>query len=241
MSGVAQYVGLTWDHPRGRAALEAAIPFAAEGGADLRWEVHSLEGFESAPLEQLAERYDLIVLDHPHLGDALASGCLQPMESVMGDAYLADLAVRAVGPSLDAYRLGGSTWALPLDAATQVSARRADLVDVDPRTWDDVVELSRRVPVALSLSGPHAYLTFASVCRSLGAPLSDGVAAELVDHVTAERALDLLSELAGRAPNATDGQNPIALLERMTSGDDIAYIPLVYGYVGYADGDSSGR
>ena len=153
----------------------------------------------------------------------------------MGAGYLAELSARAVGPSLDAYRLGGSTWALPLDAATQVSARRADLADVDPRTWGDVVELARRAPVALSLSGPHAYLTFASVCASLGAPLADGVATELVDAATAEHALDVLSELAGRAPRDTDSQNPIALLERMTAGDDVAYVPLVYGYVGYAD------
>ncbi|MET0859615.1 MAG: extracellular solute-binding protein [Microbacterium sp.] len=232
---MTRYTGLTWDHPRGRSALEAASRLSTDGDFELRWDVHTLEGFESAPLAELADRYDLIVLDHPHLGDALASGCLRPMEEVVGLAVVDDIARRAVGPSLETYRLGGSTWALPLDAATQVSAWRQELASDDPRTWEQVTRLAGEAPVALSLAGPHAYLTFASVCQSLGAPLSDGVASEIVDGETARHALELLTDLAAHAPRGSDQQNPIALLERMTSTDDIAFIPLIYGYVGYAD------
>ncbi|WP_243075853.1 extracellular solute-binding protein [Microbacterium sp. SS28] len=229
------YSGLTWDHPRGRAALEAAAAQARGSGLDIAWDVHSLEGFESAPIGELAERYDLIVLDHPHLGDALAEDCLQPMDEVMGAAFLEDVARRAVGPSLSTYELGGRTWALPLDAATQVAARRADLVADDPVGWDDVLDLARRAPVALSLSGPHAYLTFASVCASLGDSLALGGAEQIVAPEVGEQALGILAELAASAPEGTDAQNPIALLERMVATDDIGCIPLVYGYVGYAD------
>ncbi|BDV31441.1 extracellular solute-binding protein [Microbacterium terricola] len=232
---MASFVGLTWDHPRGRAALEAGAPILAADGDELRWDVHSLEGFESAPLEDLADRYDLIVLDHPHLGDALSSGCLRAMEDVMGETFVDDVARRAVGPSLESYRLGGRTWALPLDAATQVSARRADLADVEPTGWDDVLELARSATVALSLSGPHAYLTFASVCQSLGAPLATGAAERIVDPDVGATAFGILAELAGLVPAHSETQNPIDLLERMVGTDDIAYIPLVYGYVGYAD------
>ena len=231
---VARYAGLTWDHPRGRDALEAAAANAPDD-LEIVWDVHSLEGFESAPIDELAQRYDLIVLDHPHIGDALVHDSLQPMEDVVGSDVLADIARRAVGPSLETYRLDGRTWALPLDAATQVSARRDDLAPVEPRTWDDVRAIAQEAPVALSLSGPHAYLTFASVCQSLGAPLAGGVADEIVEVGAAEAALALLSEIAAHAPHGSDTENPIALLERMTTGDDIAYIPLVYGYVGYAD------
>lgn len=234
-------VGLTWDHPRGWAALEAARVHAERMGIDVRWEVQSLEGFESAPLADLAERYDLIVLDHPHLGDALAASCLRPMEDVVGAEMLADIEERAVGPSLSSYRLGGRTWALPLDAATQVSARRDDLVGADPRSWLDVVELSRESPVALSLSGPHAYLTFASICRSFDAPLAQGSAPHIVDPEGGAHAFEILRDLSRRAPVGSEAENPIALLERMTAGDDIAYCPLVYGYVGYADGSRERR
>ena len=79
-AGVSRYLGLTWDHPRGFRALEAAA--AADAAISLRWERQSLEGFEAHPIADLAERYDLIVLDHPHLGDAVAAGCLVPLESV---------------------------------------------------------------------------------------------------------------------------------------------------------------
>lgn len=203
-------------------------------GVDLRWEVQPLEGFESAPLDALAERYDLIVMDHPHLGDALATSCVQPMEDVVGADALADIERRTVGPSLASYRLSGSTWALPLDAATQVSARRADLMGDEPRSWADVVAQAERHPVALSLSGPHAYLTFASVCASFGAPLERGAAASIVDASVGIRAIELLRDLGRRSPDGSASQNPIALLDRMTSTDEIGYIPLVFGYVNYA-------
>lgn len=229
------YRGLTWDHPRGRQALEAAVSVAASDGLTISWEAQSLEGFEAAPIEELAQRYDLIVLDHPHLGDAWNARCLQRMEDVVGGEVLADVAGRAVGPSLDSYRAGGSTWALPLDAATQVSATRTDLTAADVTDWDDVVALADEAPVALSLSGPHAYLTFASLCQSLGASLATDLTERIVDPAVGARALQILTRLAARVPEGSLSQNPIALLERMTSTDDIAYIPLVYGYVGYAD------
>ncbi|MHC3000002.1 hypothetical protein OB08_12925 [Microbacterium sp. HJ5] len=228
------YAGLTWDHPRGRAALEAGRAHAASVGVDLTWDVHSLEGFESASIAELAEVYDLIVLDHPHLGDAVASRSLRPVEEVVGSEAIADLKRRAVGPSLASYQLAGSTWALPLDAATQVSGRRADLLGDQPRSWDDVLALGWRHPVALSVAGPHAYLSFASICQSFAAPLAVDAADEIVQADVGSHALGVLRQLARQAPRGSLDQNPIALLERMTTTDDIAYIPLVYGYVNYA-------
>lgn len=232
------YLGLTWDHPRGRNALEAAARQAQAGGLSISWDTHSLEGFESAPIKALAERYDLIVLDHPHLGDAIEAGCLQPMEQVIGAETLRSIASRAVGASLDSYRAAGSTWALPLDAATQVSVRRADLLDVPPADWAEVVARASQSPVALSLAGPHAYLTFASACQAFGSAPARSMAASIVDAGTGIRVLEMLREIAATAPAGSERQNPIQLLERMRATDDIAYIPLVYGYVGYSARDA---
>jgi multiple sugar transport system substrate-binding protein len=215
MSG---FVGLTWDHPRGREALQAA-PFA-----DLTWEVQPLEGFESAPIEELAARYDLVVLDHPHLGDALAHDCLRPLEEVFTSDELAVWAAQAVGPSTRSYEMDGKTWALPLDAATQVSARRPDLLPTAPTSWEEALALD--VPVAPSLAGPHAFLSLCSIAVSLGA--------DFLDRPTALEALAILAELAERAPVSTKTLNPIGLLELMSSTDELAYVPLVYGYVNYA-------
>lgn len=215
MSG---FVGLTWDHPRGREALQAA-PFA-----DLTWEVQPLEGFESAPIEELAAKYDLIVLDHPHLGDALAHDCLRPLEELFTASELAAWSAEAVGPSASSYQLDGTTWALPLDAATQVSARRPDLLASAPATWAEA--LSTDAPTAPSLAGPHAFLSLCSIAVSLGA--------DFLDRAVATEALSILAELAHTAPAGTVTLNPIGLLELMSSTDELAYVPLVYGYVNYA-------
>ena len=54
-------------------------------------------------------------------------------------------------------------------------------------------------------------------------------------------ALDLLRRLhALRAP-AADGLNPIGILEAMARGDDLAFCPLVYGYVNYARAEDGRR
>ena len=219
------FLGLTWDHPRGYEALRAA-PFA-----DLRWDVHSLEGFESSPIDELAGRYDLIVLDHPHLGDALASESLRPLDDLFSADELRAWAAGSVGPSARSYVVDGHTWALPLDAATQVSARRPDLLPVAPATWAEALALD--APVAPSLAGPHAFLTFCSIAVSLGGSLGDGPDG-FFDADIARDALSILAELAHRAPDATRALNPIGLLELMTATDDLAYVPLVYGYVTYS-------
>ncbi|WP_430645071.1 hypothetical protein [Agromyces sp. GXS1127] len=244
---MARYRGLTWDHPRGRLALEHAAETAtdAAGGPLIDWDVHSLEGFESSPIEDLAERYDVIVLDHPHLGDALAGGAIRPLDEVFDPAFLDRVRAGAVGPSTASYTLDGRFWALPLDAATQVAVRVPELVPAAPQTWSAVVELSNTAPVALSLAGPHAFLSFASICVALGA--ADGVApatepgAGVVAPELGARAYDLMARLAARAPEGTAGLNPIGLLERMRRDRDIAYIPLVYGYVNYASGPGALR
>src|SRR3546814_15973390 len=71
--------GLTWDHPRGYNALAAAAATSAD--CELDWDKQPLEGFEAHPIADLCARYDLVVLDHPQVGEAVAAGCLQPVES----------------------------------------------------------------------------------------------------------------------------------------------------------------
>jgi len=232
---MVHYRGLTWEHPRGTHALRAAAESAGTSpGFSLHWDSHPLEGFESSSIEQLAEKYDLIVLDHPHLGDATAADSLRPLDELFSESELAACATQGVGPSFRSYLYNGRLLALPLDAATQVSARRADLAEDAPATWEEVLALSERAPVALSLAGPHAFLTFCSIAVALGEePRTDG-SAPFVSRETGNRVLGLMASLAERAPAGSDMLNPIALLELMATDDTIAYCPLVYGYVNYA-------
>lgn len=225
------FVGLTWDHPRGRNALEASA--ARVGGADsLRWEVQSLEGFESAPIDELAKKYDLLVLDHPHLGDALATDSLRPIDELFDAAQITRWEQEAVGSSIASYRMGGRLWALPLDAATQVSVRRRALVPEAPQSWSEVESLAQQGLVATSLAGPHAFLSLCSIAVCFGD--DPGAGAALFERQTALRALSLLRRLSASAPEGTALLNPIGLLDRMRDVGDIGYIPLVYGYVNYS-------
>ena len=238
------YRGLTWDHPRGREALRAAAAEVATPHLTIEWDVHSLEGFESAPIAELADRYDLIVLDHPHLGEALDTGALQPVDALLDDAEISRLESDSVGPSLESYRMAGRLWALPLDAATQVSVRRPDAVPDAPDTWDDVLALSRNRRVALNVAGPHAFLSFCSIAVALGeepdtadpdtADPDTAQSGELVSAETGARVLELMTELAGRAPSGTETMNPIAMLEAMADDGRIDCCPLIYGYVNYS-------
>ena len=85
------YLGLTWDHPRGYdAPAEAARRVNADRAAPLiTWDRQPLEGFESAPITDLTARYDLIVLDHPHIGEAVAERSLFPLEDLFSAEQLA--------------------------------------------------------------------------------------------------------------------------------------------------------
>ena len=219
------YRGLTWDHPRGLNALAAAQ-------GPVTWEVQPLEGFESAPIADLCAEYDLVVLDHPHLGEALAHDCLTPLDQVFAPEDLARIADGAIGPAYSSYAMAGRQWALPLDAATQVMALRPDLADTTPTSWAEVETLSQQGGVALSLAGPHAALSFLSVCAALDDALDMRDGGWPADGI-AERAYDILAPLAARTPQHTKTLNPIGLLDLMGRADDIRLIPLVYGYVNY--------
>jgi multiple sugar transport system substrate-binding protein len=66
--------GLIWDNPRGYQALQASLDW--KDCPVVQWDIQLLSGFEENPLEELADQYDLLVIDHPHLGQAVESQCL---------------------------------------------------------------------------------------------------------------------------------------------------------------------
>ncbi|MET0497326.1 MAG: extracellular solute-binding protein [Steroidobacteraceae bacterium] len=230
------YTGLTWDHPRGYNALAAAAARLDEArdGFTLTWDKQPLEGFEAHPIADLCARYDLVVLDHPHVGEAVAANCLRPLESLFGAEEIEALERDTIGPCLSSYRYAGKLWALPLDAATQVMAYRTDLIDAPvPQTWDAVVALSERVPVTLSLAGPHAALSFQSIATAFGEPPAQSDPRRFVSLDTGLAVLDLMSKLASRGSLGWT-LNPIGILEQMARTRDVALCPLIYGYVNYA-------
>ncbi|MFV0359417.1 carbohydrate ABC transporter substrate-binding protein [Tropicimonas sp.] len=230
------YRGLTWDHPRGYNALAAA----QAAGGPVHWEVQPLEGFESAPIADLCARYDLVVLDHPHLGEAVATNCLRPLDDLLPADRLAAIARDSIGPVFASYAMAGRQWALPLDAATQVMALRPDLVATVPATWAGVADMAAGGGVALSLAGPHAFLSLLSVCAALD-PALDMADGGWPDQGTLSDAFTLLALIAAFSVHSVRALNPIGILDHMLCHDDVALVPLIYGYVNYSTPDLENR
>ena len=111
----------------------------------------SLQDFESFPVEELARAYDLIVIDHPHVGQITAEGCLEPLDVAGREAERAALASGSVGQSYPSYSWQGRQWAFPIDAASQVQAWRPDALVAPPARWSDVLDLARQGRVLLPL------------------------------------------------------------------------------------------
>lgn len=240
-----EFRGMTWSHPRGLAPMEALAEQAclpgplSVPGSRVRWEAQDLAGFESRPLDALATRYDLIVLDHPGLGRARATRALAPLEGLFPASELLAWEAGSVGASFESYRYDGHQWALPVDAAAQVSAHRPDLLPDVPTTWDDVLALPDGVRMCVPSSGPHTLLTFLGIAAALD-PALDPSPSRLVPRSVGREALGLLARLIRRTPPDLLDLDPIQILDRMQTGG-LAYSPLVFGYVTYSDSAGGGQ
>nr|WP_145552092.1 extracellular solute-binding protein [Variovorax boronicumulans] len=223
--------GMTWDHPRGVDPLVACARLWQERtGVAIAWDRRSLQDFESFPVEELARQYDLIVIDHPHVGQITREDCLLPFDA----ARLAGIANGSVGPSYPSYHWQGRQWALPIDAATQVQAWRPDRLAAPAADWDAVMALAAEGRVALPLRPPHSLMCLYTLSAQLGAPgRVDGP--ELFDLDTAGAACAQLQALLPRLDPRCFTQDPIAVFEDMAQADArAACVPLIYGYVSYA-------
>lgn len=227
--------GMTWSHPRGFDPMVAcAALWQAQTGVQVEWDKRSLQDFESFPVEDLARQYDLIVIDHPHVGQITQENCLAPLDLPGREAEFAALAAGSVGASFPSYHWQGRQWAFPIDAAAQVMAWRPDLLQAPPQTWSAVLDLARQGRVTLPLRPPHSLMSFYTLAGNLGTPCS--LTGEmLIEAETGTRVWEMLSELAALVDPACASQDPIACLEAMAApGSQLACSPLIYGYVSYA-------
>nr|MBA3324094.1 carbohydrate ABC transporter substrate-binding protein [Paracoccaceae bacterium] len=80
----------------------------------------------------------------------------------------------------------------------------------------------------------HAILHFLALAVAFGEPPASRDPELLVPEATGREALALMRALHARRVRAADGKNPIAILDAMAGGAEIALCPLIYGYVPYA-------
>jgi multiple sugar transport system substrate-binding protein len=235
---------MTWDHPRGfdPLATGAALFEASNPGVKIHWDKRSLRQFGEAPLEQYAETYDLIVIDHPFVGFAAAHPYLVDWATVLSDEERQGFAEDSVGQSWPSYEYRGGIWALPLDAATQVSSCRPDLMKrfgwAVPRTFEEVLTLGRMAKakghvITTTAFPTDAISTVISIAANLGHPIVDETETFLPLAIGRE-VLSRYHALVDLAhPKATE-MNPIQAYEAMVTGHEIVYCAYGYGYTNYA-------
>lgn len=234
--------GVTWKHDRGLAPMLATASRFEEDHPDVRieWEARTLNEFGEASVKAFAERYDLIVLDHPFMGEVAQHRFLVALDEHVPRTALDTLESESLGVSHKSYFYDGHQWALAIDAASQVAGYRADLLDAAgvsvPETWNQVFELAEIRPgfVSLPLFPLDSLMCFFTLCANAGYPPFSEDSSQVVDHEAGESALLRLRALAKSSANDALTANPIAVWERMSATDEIAYCPLAFGYSNYS-------
>jgi len=223
---------MTWDHPRGVDGLRVANEVIAERhGAVVDWEARSLLAFGDQQVADFAGDFDLLVIDHPHVPDAVESGALLALDDHLDGATLATLERESVGASHESYGYRGHHWSLAIDAAAQVSAFRPDLCDGAPVYWDDVLAMPGG-----TVLWPHkpvdAFSTFATLLAQRASPLAQ--AANFLDREAAAGVLEFMIRLAETVPEWCANANPIDVAEALATTDDHAVAVALFGYTNYS-------
>src|SRR5438477_8522700 len=85
--------GITWNHSRAFPALAATAQRFEELYPPVRiqWEKRSLHEFGHKSLVELARDFDLLVVDHPMMGDAYSSGTLMDLSAMIPQSAMDEL------------------------------------------------------------------------------------------------------------------------------------------------------
>lgn len=242
--------GLAWGHRRATGPLEPLTAAFRRDHPDvsIEWTVRPLSDFEHQPIAAIADRFDLMIIDHPFCGDIAASGACLALEEAISELG-PDADRLYVGPSLASYRFAGHVWAAPIDAATQHAAFRPDLLskagESIPSNWLETVRLGERLRrtglwIATPVVSPHAFATVASLMANLGHPIAtDPDKPFTFDRAVMTEAFEALDAVLASSPPEALDWNAISLSEAMVARDDIVFTPAIFGYATYAEADMS--
>ncbi|PXY41778.1 ABC transporter substrate-binding protein [Flavobacterium cheongpyeongense] len=231
--------GITWNHTRGLLPMVATAQRFTELNPDIEisWEKRSLQEFADASIEDLAKRFDLLVIDHPWTGFGADTKTILPLSDYLSQEYIKDQEINTVGKSYGSYVFHNKLWALPIDAATPVAAARLDILEKQglkvPQTYDDLLALAKKGLIAFAGIPVDSLMTFYSFCCSLGeAPFQSQE--KVISVETGKKALQMHRELSQLMDPVNFNRNPIQVYESMVNSDEIAYCPFAYGYSNYS-------
>jgi multiple sugar transport system substrate-binding protein len=229
----AKLRGMTWDHPRGLDSLTASDKSVERlTGTSVHWEARSLLDFGDQPLVEFFEDFDLIILDHPHVPDAVVANTIIPFDDLLTLDELLKLSKSSVGASHDSYIYRGKQWALAIDAAAQVSAYRPDLIQNPPTLWDEVLTFGKEGKLLWPYKPVDAFCSFATLMSQFGSPLTSGDS--FINQQSASETLHFMIELSQIVPSFCATSNPIEIAERLADGSDYAVGVCMFGYSNYS-------
>jgi multiple sugar transport system substrate-binding protein len=239
MSQPIQLTGIAWDHSRALPPLVATAQRYEEThrGVRIHWQKRTLDEFGHAPIDVLAQKFDLIVIDHPWAGFCFEKKLVLDLAQVASATALAELKQNSIGPAFDSYRYQDRLLALPIDAATPAPSWRPDLLEragvTPPQTWVEAVALARRKLAVIPGFNADLFLHFLMLVKALGAePCAD--LEKIAPREIMQRAVELLRALTEAMPREIFELNPILVAERMTTTDDFAWNAFAYTYNNYA-------
>ncbi len=234
-----ELTGITWNHTRGYLPMVATAQRFSELHPDvsITWQKRSLQQFADAPLADLAARFDLMVIDHPSIGEAAQHNLVLPLDEHLAAAYLADQAENSVGQSHASYHYEGHQYALATDAATPIAGWRPDLLvraEAElPATWEGLLALARRGLVTVPAIPIDSLMNIFMIANALDAePFT--TLGEVIPKLEGTEALQRLRELVQLSASGSLDRNPIRTWQFLADSDKVAFCPFAYGYSNYS-------
>ncbi len=225
--------GMTWDHVRGRDCLiESNDLLIQKCGISVTWDARSLLAFGDQHISEFYNDYDLMIIDHPHVPDAVHADAVIPFEELVTASQLDLLEATSVGASHGSYLYQGKHWALAIDTAAQVSAFRPDKAERSPVFWHEVFKLAKQKELLWAHKPVDAFSTFATLMAQKGTPLEG--TSRFINQEMALEVLEFIVELASLVPDFCATSNPIDIAEALSGSDDYAYGICMYGYSNYS-------
>ena len=228
--------GMTWDHPRGYNPMAASAESFHHQNPEVKiiWEKRSLQAFADRPIELMAFDYDLMVIDHPHVGEASRKNLVYELNEAEGfKVELDDLNRSSVGLSHQSYNFNNNQYALAIDAAAPVTAYRGDLIENIPTTFEEIIKLAEKSKVMWPIKPVDAISSFNTIAANIGSQINKNHGS-FIDISTGKSILEMMKSLANLVPKNCLSMNPIETLDYMSSNNDIIYCPLLYGYSNYS-------
>jgi multiple sugar transport system substrate-binding protein len=239
MSRQVRLAGIAWDHSRAFPPLVATAQRYEETHPTvrIRWEKRSLDEFGHTPIDELASRFDLIIIDHPWAGFAFEKNLVHDLKPLLPSATLENCAQHSIGATFESYCYAGRLLALPIDAAAPAPSWRSDLLERaglgPPASWSEAIALARRNLAIIPAFNADLFLHFLMLVKALGAePCADPE--RIAPRQTARLALELLRELTEPMPSEIFESNPIQVTERIATRDDVAWTAFAFTYNNYA-------